>query len=114
MAMDAIPDGLPATFSTPQMRFLTGLSIARLDQLARSGVINRLSKGVYAADAVRNYIKFQREAAVGPQDLRQVRIALMQEKLELARLDRAERQRLLVPAAEVRSCWLTIATTVRQ
>jgi hypothetical protein len=33
--------------------------------------------------------------------------------LELARLDRAERQRLLVPAAEVRSCWLTIATTVR-
>jgi hypothetical protein len=79
--MNTIPEGIPATFTAAQMRFLTGLSIGRLDKLAKSGVLNRLSKGVYASDSVARYIRFQRESAAGPQDVRAVRVALMKEKL---------------------------------
>jgi hypothetical protein len=111
--MDAIPEGLPPTFSPAQMKFLTGLSIARLDQLAQSGVINRPSKSVYGPDSVVRYIKFQRESAAGPQDLRAVRVALMKEKLRLAQLDVAERERRVLPADEVRRAWVGIATTIK-
>jgi hypothetical protein len=35
------------------------------------------------------------------------------EKLALLKLDVAERERRVIPAADVRTCWLTIAATVR-
>jgi len=111
--MDTIPEGLPAMFTTAQMRFLTGLSIARLDQLAQSGVINRLSKGVYAADGVARYIKFQRESAAGPQDLRAVRVALMKEKLRLAQLERGEKEGRLLEKDDVRNMNVSIAHTIK-
>jgi len=111
--MDPIPEGLPKTFTAAQMRFLTGLSYARLVQLGDAGIINRIAKGQYSPDSVARYIKFQRESAAGPFDLRSVRIALMQEKLALARLDRSEREGKLLEKDEVRKMNVTIAHTIK-
>jgi hypothetical protein len=111
--MNTVPRGLPPTFTTAQMLFLTGLSIGRLDQLAQSGVINRLSKGVYAPDSVARYIKFQRESAAGPQDLRAVRVALMKEKLRLAQLERGEREGRLLLKDDVISLNVSIVHVVK-
>jgi phage terminase Nu1 subunit (DNA packaging protein) len=111
--MNTVPEGLPPTLTTAQMRFLTGLSIGRLDQLAQSGVINRLSKGVYASDSVARYIRFQRESAAGPKDWRDVRTEIGREKLALLRLERRAREGELLEKTDVINMNVAIMTTVK-
>ena len=111
--MNEIPAGLPVVFTAAQMRFLTGLTYSRLEQLGEAGVIKRIAKGQYAPDSVARYIKFQRESAAGPSDLRAVRIELMKERLAMARLNRLERESELVPADEMIAVNTTIARKIQ-
>jgi hypothetical protein len=48
--MDTARDGVPATFTSVQLRWLLGLSNSRLEQLTTSGVITRIEKGSYTAN----------------------------------------------------------------
>jgi phage terminase Nu1 subunit (DNA packaging protein) len=111
--MDEIPAGLPPIFTAAQMRYLTGLTYARLEQLGEAGVINRIAKGQYAPDSVVRYIKFQRESAAGPSDLRAVRVELMKERLAMAKLDRAAREGKLVPVDDMIAVNTTIARKIQ-
>jgi hypothetical protein len=108
-----IPDGLPKTFSTQQMKFFTGLSVARLDQLTQSGVIDRPAKGVYAADSVVRYINFLRRSGEGPRDWQSARVELAREKLALLKLERSEREGQLLRKDDVRNLGVSIMTTTK-
>jgi hypothetical protein len=107
------PEGLPAAFSTTQMRFLTGLSVARLDQLAQSGVIDRPAKGVYAADSVVRYIRFLRRSGDGPKDWQSARTVIAQERAALLRLERLQREGNLLEKNAVKNLGVEIVTTFK-
>ena len=111
--MDKVPDGLPTTLTSAQLRWLLGLTNSRIEQLTTAGVITRAEKGKYSIDSIRRYAKFQREAQDGPTDWRAVRTALAQEKLAMARLDRAEREGRLIEKDEVKAMNCAIMRTVQ-
>ena len=90
--MDTAPDGVPATFTSVQLRWLLGLSNSRLEQFTTAGIIIRIEKGSYTANSIRRHVEFLRKAQDGSRDWQAVRTALAKEKLAMARLDRAERE----------------------
>ena len=111
--MGTAPDGVPATFTSVQLRWLLGLINSRLEQLTTAGVITRIEKGSYTANSVRRYVEFLRTAQEGPRDWQAVRTALAREKLAMARLDRLEREGKLVAADEIAVMNTTIARTIQ-
>ena len=111
--MDTVPDGLPTTLTSAQLRWLLGLTNSRVEQLTTAGMIKRVEKGKYSIDSIRRYVKFQREAQEGPADWRAVRTALMKEKLSLARLDRLEREGELLAKDDVKVMNVAIMHTVK-
>jgi phage terminase Nu1 subunit (DNA packaging protein) len=111
--MDTASDGVPATFTAVQLRWLLGLSNSRLEQLTTAGVITRIEKGSYTANSVRRYVEFLRTAQEGPRDWQAVRTAIAREKLAMARLDRLEREGKLIEADEIAVMNTTIARTIQ-
>jgi hypothetical protein len=61
---DAV-DGVPATFTSVQLRWLLGLSNSRLEQLTTAGVITRIEKGSYTANSIRRYVKHSTARGTG-------------------------------------------------
>jgi hypothetical protein len=111
--MDRVPNGLPTALTSAQLRWLVGLTNSRVEQLTTAGVITRVEKGKYSIDSIPRYAKFQRQAQEGPADWRAVRTALAQEKLAMARLDRAEREGRLIEKDEVKAMNCAIMRTVQ-
>jgi hypothetical protein len=107
------PDGLPTDLSVDQLRWLLGgVSARRLEQPAAAGVIERTARGRYSIKAVPAYFRFQRQAEVrGGKNWQDVRVQVAREKLEILRLERAERERRAVPTDAVIR-WITSVVTV--
>jgi hypothetical protein len=111
--MDTAPDGVPATFTSVQLRWLLGLSNSRLEQLMTAGVITRIEKGSYTANSIRRYVEFLRTAQEGPRDWQAARVELAREKLALLRLERGQKEGELLAKGDVKAMGVSIMRTVQ-
>jgi hypothetical protein len=107
------PAGLPTTLSLPQLVYLLDVSGSRVSQLVVDGVIKRVRTGRYAIVSIPDFIRYLRGHGSGPAALSAAKSTLAIERAALAKLNRMERERLLVPAAEVARVYQRSFSTVQ-
>ena len=97
-----MPHALPDTLTLQQLSFLLGnISSARVAQLVNEGTVEKVGQNAYATAGVPAYIKRLRERGDRSSDWQRARTELAQERAAAARLQRQERERQLLPTAEV-------------
>jgi hypothetical protein len=114
MAKTATESALPETVSLADLRsILGGVVPSYIYTLEKEGVVEKVGHDTYTFASVTNYIKWMRKGHEGPQAWNRARTELARERAQMAKLDRAEREGRVIEAADVRMCWVTIATTIR-
>jgi phage terminase Nu1 subunit (DNA packaging protein) len=93
--------------------WLLGLTKQRVNQLEADGVIQRLGRNKYAIGSIPRYLKLMREVGRGPKKWQEARTELVLEKLRMAKLDREERERTLLPAQDVINWNVKFVSVVR-
>src|SRR5262249_7562341 len=113
MRNKAKPKSLPTVVSLGELSWLLDLSPSHITGLERDGVVKKTGRDQYELVSVPQYVSTMRQRGEGPASWNRARTTLAQERAMAARMARLERQGRLLPADEVRACWLAIATTVK-
>jgi hypothetical protein len=112
--MEKTKPALPETISLADIRWLLGgVTPTYINTLEREGVLEKIGRDQYTLASVPAYIRWMRKGHEGPQAWNRARTELARERAALAKLDRAEREGRVIDVDEVRACWVTIATTIR-
>lgn len=107
------------TFPTKTIARLLDLTVARVGQLAKEGVIPKAENGRYPPEAIKAYIQYLRERAFGkgmaPSDQHQERTRLLKGQADKVELEVAEMEGILIPADDVLEEWgaMTMAFRAR-
>jgi hypothetical protein len=86
------PRELPAELSLSAICYLLGVNKQRVAQLAEAGIVERTARGRYSITSVPRFIDFQRKSGAGPKELLDVRIALLNERLQREQFERRLRE----------------------
>jgi phage terminase Nu1 subunit (DNA packaging protein) len=113
MRNKAKPKSLPTFVSLGELSWLLDLSPSHITGLERDGIVTKTGRDQYELVSVPQYISTMRKRGAAPADWNQARTELAKERALSAKLDRQARERLLIPAAEVRQCWVGIATVIK-
>lgn len=107
------------TFPLDTIAKLLDLTPARVTQLVKEGVIPRKERGRYElVPVVRGYIKYLRERGlrsdVSGDDYNTHRTRLVKTKADLAELEKAQIEEMLIPASDVEKAWIDVSQNMRQ
>jgi phage terminase Nu1 subunit (DNA packaging protein) len=106
-------DDLPSEIAPANLAWLLGLTVQRLGQLEREGVLTKLPSGKYPLASVPDYVRHCRQRGEGLADWSRARTELAKERAQAARIRRLSSDGTLVPAAEVRETWAAIVAVMR-
>jgi hypothetical protein len=105
---------LPESVSLTDLRMLLGdVTVSHVNHLERQGVIEKAERGMYTIASVGAYVRWLRKVQAGPEDWRSVRTQIGHERLALLRLERGQRERELLPKADVKRVNVGIMATIK-
>jgi phage terminase Nu1 subunit (DNA packaging protein) len=114
MAKMATTSALPETVSLSDLRSIFGGVVpSYIYTLEKEGVVEKVGHDAYSFASIANYIKWLRKGHEGPQAWNRARTGLAEERAQMARMDRAEREGRTLDVADVQSTWVAVATTIR-
>jgi phage terminase Nu1 subunit (DNA packaging protein) len=106
-------DELPREISPANLAWLLGLTVQRLGQMEREGILTKLPSGTYPLASVPDYVRHCRQRGEGLADWSRARTELAKERAQAARQRRLTSDGTLVPAAEVRATWEALAMVMK-
>jgi phage terminase Nu1 subunit (DNA packaging protein) len=106
---------LPQFISLAQLAKICGVTRARIGQLVRAGVFQRAAHGRYPIEAITAYCAHLRHIAAGEGsgELTKQRVALIAEKVVIARMERRRLEGTLLPADKIEAIWVAIMTMIK-
>ena len=106
---------LPEYVTARQLAHLLGITVARIGQLRRAGLIPTDGRDRYPITAVASYCTFLRRAGGEPTDLdpRREKALLDRVRREIAEIERDERRGALLPRDLVVQTWQSIIAVSR-
>jgi phage terminase Nu1 subunit (DNA packaging protein) len=104
------------TFSTSAMAHIIGVSVQRVGQLEREGIIHKTAHGQYALEAITEFCEHQRKMlqdSAGSPSLAAERAELTHEKVLIARMERLALEKELIPARDIAPAFNAIGEHIK-